>query len=163
VRRAAATGLLLLLVACGGTERPEGIVERWLTSLNQGKAGRPELFAPDELSERVLPNWEHMEPGQLDVIEVGRGSLDESGVYAVPFRVDSIEGSELQAWARVLEGRVAALVRPTDPGRINLPSEGAPPITGGGFVAWLAAVGVATLFILMSIGVMSFVRRRSPT
>jgi hypothetical protein len=34
--------VVLVLPACASTERPEGLVERWLVSLNQGAAGRPE-------------------------------------------------------------------------------------------------------------------------
>ncbi|MGH2556909.1 MAG: hypothetical protein ACRDHO_14500, partial [Actinomycetota bacterium] len=63
----------LFLSACGGTDRPEGVVERWLISLNQGRAGEPDKYAPNELSQRILSNWQERDPGDLQVIEVGKG------------------------------------------------------------------------------------------
>ena len=47
----------VLLAACGGTDRPEGVVERWLDSLNQGKAGQPYKYAAPDVTQKVLPNW----------------------------------------------------------------------------------------------------------
>jgi hypothetical protein len=48
-------GAILAGSCAAQAQRPEGIVERWLVSLNQGAAGRPDLYAPDEVSELVLP------------------------------------------------------------------------------------------------------------
>jgi hypothetical protein len=62
----------LALSACAGQERPEGIVERWLLALNQGAAGEPDRYAPNAASEEILPGWEHLDPGELDVVEVAR-------------------------------------------------------------------------------------------
>ena len=78
MRRLAAAAMLagLVLAGCGHTDRPEGIVERWFTSLNQGSAGRPGQYAPELLSQGVLPNWRQCEPGVIDLIEVGRGGED---------------------------------------------------------------------------------------
>ena len=56
VRRALACVLLALaFTACTQAARPEGVVENWLRSLNQGAAGRPDRYAPDEVSQRVVP------------------------------------------------------------------------------------------------------------
>ncbi|HEV8419846.1 MAG TPA: hypothetical protein VGR13_00680, partial [Actinomycetota bacterium] len=99
----------LLLPACGGTDRPEGVVERWLVSLNQGKAGEPDRFAPDELSQRILPHWQSRDPGELDVIEVGGGKPATSGPrlppgrrYLVPFRVERLDGDEMVGTVRLV-------------------------------------------------------------
>jgi hypothetical protein len=90
----------LMLPACATADRPEGIVERWLLSLNHGAAGEPERYAPDDLSEQVLPNWDGLEPGELDVIEVSRGAIVSSlfagDRYVVPFRVVTIDGEEFR-------------------------------------------------------------------
>jgi len=55
--------VVLVLPACASTERPEGLVERWLVSLNQGAAGRPEEYAADDLSEQILPSFRTADPG----------------------------------------------------------------------------------------------------
>jgi hypothetical protein len=96
VRRLALLVLLLLtaalvLAGCGHTDRPEGAVERWLTSLNQGAAGRPGRYANPAESNLVLPGWRGCDPGALDTIEVGNSrSTGTSAVEsaAVPFRVE---------------------------------------------------------------------------
>jgi hypothetical protein len=97
VRRVAALALLaaLVLAGCGGTDRPEGAVERWLNSLNQGAAGRPGRYAPPDVSNRVLRGWEQCDPGALDTTEVGRngaaGGADDSPYAAfaiLPFEVE---------------------------------------------------------------------------
>jgi hypothetical protein len=95
-RLAAATFLLggLLLTSCGHTDRPEGVVERWLISLNQGAAGRPGTYAEARVSEAILPGWERCDPGALNSIEVGRGEqFTAEGVpghttASVPYRIE---------------------------------------------------------------------------
>ena len=106
----AAVLAVALLAACGGTNRPEGIVERWLISLNQGKAGRPGLYAPERLSQRILPHWASRDPGDLDVIEVGRGDIVFQGtpvlegrVWRVPFRIERTSGVKLEGLANVVK------------------------------------------------------------
>ena len=82
MRRLAAGAFLaaVLLSGCAHTDRPEGVVERWLISLNQGGAGRPDRFTLVRgIEDPILPDWEHCDPGALDVIEVGRG---RPGVFA---------------------------------------------------------------------------------
>jgi hypothetical protein len=161
----AATAAVLVLFACGGAERPEGIVERWLTSLNQGKAGRPELYASDSLSQQIVPDWEGREPGELDLIEVGRaGRASGPDSWYVPFRVEFVSGQAVQRAVIVSTRRGAPRVV-SFTGVVEdhlLPSEGGPTVAGGGFVAWLAAIGVAALLVLGSSAIMSVVRRRTP-
>src|SRR5207247_1524816 len=90
-RVAAVAGLaLMLLTACGGTDRPEGTVERWLVTLNQGKAGEPEKYAAGNVTNQVLPGWSNCDPGSLDVIEVGAHATGTEGYPAqvlVPYRI----------------------------------------------------------------------------
>jgi hypothetical protein len=167
----------LVLPACGGTDRPEGVVERWLVSLNQGKAGEPEKYAPDVLSQRILPNWQSRDPGALDVIEVGKGrpSDVEAVTYDVPFRVAEVNGSEVSLIARVfrhsmrgvdrgiLEFPIVELVA-YDAGRqavLPLPSEGGDRIGDASPKVWLAAVGIAVALILLSVLLMSTVGREA--
>lgn len=159
----------LLLPACAGTDRPEGIVERWLTSLNQGAAGRPSRYAPDSVSQEVLPNWRNLDPGELDVIEVGRGRTFVSlsfveGAARVPFRVVEASGREVRATAllqRGPDGTGATIVR-IEPGTAGLllPSEGGPPIERATPAMWLAAAGAALFFALLSAALMALVSRR---
>ena len=66
----AVVALVALTSACSSEQRPEGITERWLLSLNQGAAGQPDRYAPDEVSEQVVPGWHDLDPGFLDVITV---------------------------------------------------------------------------------------------
>jgi hypothetical protein len=79
----AALALALLPACSSGTDRPEGVVERWLISLNQGTAGEPQRFAPDRLSQGLLPGWQDCDPGALDVIEVGRAGLSAAQRHAL--------------------------------------------------------------------------------
>ena len=149
----------LLLPACGGTDRPEGVVERWLISLNQGKAGQPEKYAPLRLSERVLPHWASRDPGDLDLIEVGRGRTDADDRYLVPFRVKRLDGTELSGVVMGspidIEGtwRVEDLL-PPDPS-LPVPSKGGQRVGDAEPSIWLASAGVAALLVLVSVLLMS--------
>lgn len=152
MRRAALLVVLLAaaLPACAATERPEGIVERWLISLNQGAAGDPGTYADDEVSNLVVPDWDELEPGALDLIEVGRGGTGEGGSFQVPFRVVYQDGREEAFLATLVGGRVVALPR-TTVGPIERPT---PDLALG---AWLAALGAAALLILATAGLMRLV------
>jgi hypothetical protein len=167
VRRALLLLMLavLLLPACGNTDRPEGVVERWLISLNQGKAGEPEKYAPDALSQRILPNWQKRDPGDLEVIEVGKGGASRTGpTYLVPFRIQRLDGNELDAIAEVvspLHGpppwHIERLLAPDV--ALRVPSQGGTPVGSSTPTIWLAAIGVAVSFVLISIALMSTVGR----
>jgi hypothetical protein len=170
VKRVAAALLMLsALSACAARERPEGIVERWLSALNQGSAGEPLHYANQAVSEAVLPGWRSAGPGAFDVIEVGRA---RSCAYrgpaecdaAVPFRVVLVDGDEVRSDALVgsdvrhtFATRVFAV---TAPGAAHeLPSEGAAPIGSAGAAGWLLAVGIGLGLILLFEGAMRLVRR----
>jgi hypothetical protein len=147
VRRWVALGavaLALLTPACGGgTERPEGLVERWLISLNQGAAGRPDRYADDAVSEQVLPGWRNRDPGALDVIQVGTSSPGEGGIAQVPFRIETLDGEATLALANVETGRIAGIVMPD---AVTPPSAWEPGTTPTGWiVAGLAGIALAAL------------------
>lgn len=154
--------VLLVLPTCAGTERPEGIVERWLLALNQGSAGEPERYAPDELSEQVLAGWREEDPGQLDVVEVGSATepCGDSGAF-VPFRVVRTDGSTSRGIACAEEGAVVQVLEegfhdlPVPP----LPSEGGPAITSVPIAMWFATIAVGLALALVGDATMSLVRR----
>jgi hypothetical protein len=163
----------LVLPACGGTDRPEGVVERWLISLNQGKAGQPEKYAPDVLSQRILPNWKSRDPGGLDVIEVGKGQMflpkgepppDGEQWYLVPYRVKRLDGIQIRGSAYLRSSRVGpwhvADLLPADP-VLRVPSEGGQRIGGASTRFWLASTVIAVLLILASAALMSTVGREA--
>ena len=167
----------LILPACGGTDRPEGVVERWLVSLNQGKAGEPEKYAPDALSQQILPNWQSRDPGELDVIEVGKGRFTdvEGATFDVPFRMVQVNGSGISMIARVFRNSQHAVDRgmvnwpifelvPYDAGRravLPLPSQGGERIGNASAAVWLAAFGIASALVLLSVVLMSTVGRKA--
>jgi hypothetical protein len=163
----------LLLVGCSNTERPEGIVERWLLALNQGQAGEPRRFAYLSAAETVPANWRSEDPGTFDVIEVGRAQpCSEVGPIVcearVPFRVVLMDGEELRAEALVGIDRMGNSragpsrvfeVRNTEFGLI-LPSEGGPSIGSAGSVAWLFAITASIALIVLSEGAMALAQTR---
>ena len=156
----------VLLPACVQDERPEGVVERWLVALNQGSAGRPERYASDELSEEVLPGWSELEPGRLDVIEVGSAARDENDLGAnVGLRVERTDGTVVEHTARVerLDGSPAWHIERLEPpgDAPALPSQGGPAIGAASAGWWLGAVGVALAFVLAASALMALVRRRT--
>jgi hypothetical protein len=167
VKRLVVLALLatLFLPACGNTDRPEGVVERWLVSLNQGTAGRPDKYAPDELSQRILPSWQNRDPSELDVIEVGKGHVHANVRYDVPFRVKQLNGPEVSGVARlsrsILDGtwRVDETL-PADP-RLEVPSQGGDRIADTSSAVWLAGIGIAALLVLMSMVLMSTVGKEA--
>jgi hypothetical protein len=181
VRRRSALALSVLalsfvLAACGHTDRPEGVVERWLISLNQGQAGQPEKYAPDALSRRIVPNWRTKDPGQLDVIEVGQGrgfrhtcnprdtqaQCRSIGDYEVPFRSVDTDGRSRGGLAFLVDGSSPWRITRLELGNLTLkvPSQGGIRVGSAGVGVWLAALGVAFLLVLLSAGLMATVGRR---
>ena len=150
--------LALTLVACTHEARPEGIVENWLRSLNQGAAGQPDRYAPDEVSQEVLPGWHDLDPGRLDTIEVGAATTTAAG-RDVPLRVVDTEGVET-VW-------IAHLVADGGSWRITgiegafsaaaLRASGSPPdrLLPG----WPLAALIAVVLSLGAVGLLTLVRR----
>jgi hypothetical protein len=114
------------------------------------------------VSQRVLPDWQELDPGELDVIEVGRGGSGDGGIEQVPFRVVAIDGDELRGVANVEDGRVTVVLTSSQTPVGPLPSEGGPsahdPVHAAG---WLVALGVAGILIAGSAALMTVIRRRS--
>jgi hypothetical protein len=143
-----------LLAGCSSTDGPEGVVERWLLSLNQGKAGEPERYAPETLSERILP--EPREAGDLDVIEVGKGSIS-GGSARVPYRVEVLDGPNFDGVAeleRTDDGWRVVALGPKDLS-LSVPSEGGRRIGGAPLGFWLAGLAAAGALILLTVGLMA--------
>ncbi len=177
-RRAAAIAMAAvataMLSACGSTQRPEGIVERWLLALNQGKAGQLELYAPNDLSNRILPGWRAKDPGQLDVIEVGSSAtVLVPGLHPcdpetlVPYRVVTLDGrtemgtanlcpttggSDGEAW--MVDGLLPAIHG------LRVPSEGGPALGSAVAPMFLGAIVVAIVLSLLSMGLMVLVGKK---
>jgi len=164
----------LLLVGCSNTERPEGIVERWLLALNQGRAGEPERYAPLDVSRRILPEYPAVDPGDFDVIEVGKAFVGTCGVAlppaascpagtasaSVPFRVVMLDGRAFDLDAHLLdEGEGWRIEGLLDFPR-NVPSRGGLPLAGASADVWLIALGVGIVVIVVSEGAMRLAQTR---
>jgi hypothetical protein len=176
--------MLALLPACGGTDRPEGVVERWLISLNQGPAGRPGRYAPEQLSRSILSDWERCDPGALELTEVGRGrefTTNRPAVgttaAAVPYHVEYTTGLDRScddpAAQHAPTGGIALLDRkdgtwrirklssaprgggPSEFAGLRVPSEGGERIGGATLGQWLAGVGVGVALALIVVVLMS--------
>lgn len=169
MKRVAIVGavLLVLLPACAARERPEGIVERWLLSLNQGAAGRPGRYAPAGLSQQLMPGWDRLDPGRLDTIEVGDATPapGSSGASLVPFRIVDVDGGQVAGVATV----GAATPRRVTAVELNPAPTGLEAPQGSGSTAerisardWLAALGVAAILSLLAVGAVVLVRRSAP-
>jgi hypothetical protein len=160
---------MVLLAACGGTNRPEGVVENWLNALNQGKAGQPQKYALSAVSTHVLPNWQECDPGSLDVIEVGARAQGMEGgpnMAFVPYRIkyasdlSSCDTSERPSapvrgvavaekkggtWqVRFVEG-----VPRGSESALRLPSEGGPRIGSASLSALLITLAVSVVLMLL--------------
>ena len=188
MRRAVAVAALLaaILSSCGTHDRPEGAVEDWLLSLNQGAAGRPNAIARREISSRIFAGWHRCDPGALEAVEVGRG-FSAGGRTYVPYRVEFADDIDpgcrtvgrgsgplhgvavlmprrgrwrivgLQDAARAR--RVCRLRHDESCGTLlSVPSEGGWRGGSASAVAWLGAMGIAVLLIVGTTAVM----RRMP-
>jgi hypothetical protein len=165
-RMIAASAVLLVLTACGDTQRPEGIVERWLQSLDQGRAGTPERYAPDDVSDQILPGFRDLDPGRFDVIEVGPAiSRPAPGIADVSFRVEDTDGNQIRGTASVEEGPSGMQVMAVDTDRSAglLPSEGGPRIAEMTLGSWLAGGLAALALTALALLLMTFVRRSTGT
>jgi hypothetical protein len=151
---------LALCAACtSSTQRPEGVVEEWLLSLNQGAAGDPGRYggeAAEEAAAAVLPDWQTMDPGSLDRIEVGMGG--ELG--QVPFRIETTDGDAITGAAdvsRCEEGGGGWCVVGARTGEVQ--TAGTAWSAGADAIAWIWAVLAAVVFTLVAVGLVLAVRR----
>jgi hypothetical protein len=164
VRRALLVAVVVLAAltsACSSEQRPEGITERWLLSLNQGAAGRPDRYAPDEISEQVVPGWHELDPGFLDVITVEPQEFVRRAGFPgafVPFHLVTKDGDEIDATAHLLQ--TGDSWRITDVGGGTATAEGGTPC-GAGLPGWPIALGGGVLLSLAALGLLTIVRRRA--
>jgi hypothetical protein len=162
---AAAIAVIACTSACTSEQRPEGITERWLLSLNQGAAGRPDRYAPEDISQRVVPGWHDLEPGQLDVIQVdppmevgrGQGALTGGGPL-VPFRIVTKGGVETTGIAQLQQTgdawQIARVWTGVSPPADTLPFR-------AGIPGWPIALAIGALLTLAALGLLTVVRRRA--
>lgn len=152
---ALAAALCLLLAACTQEARPEGVAENWLRSLNQGAAGRPDRYAPDDVSEQVVPGWRDLEPGQIDKIEV----YPADAIGDVLFRITTADGDVTTGTAHLFGGSDGWRVTSVD----IAPDDFVIPVmkdTSGGLPAgWPLAALAAVVFALLALGLLTLVRR----
>jgi hypothetical protein len=164
--------IALLLAGCSTIERPEGIVERWLLALNQGQAGEPERYASADVSHRILPEYRDVDPGEFDVLEVGRAFVGFCGVAlppadtcpagvasaSVPLRVVRLDGRTFDLEAHLLDRGGGWRIEGLVDGPRNVPSRGGLPIRGAPAAAWLLAFVASALLIIVSEGAMRLAR-----
>lgn len=153
--------LVALTSACSSEERPEGITERWLLSLNQGAAGRPDRYAPDEVSQQVVAGWHDLDPGYLDVITVEPQEFFRRGPVPgafVPFHLVTKDGDEIDGTAHLQQ--TGDSWRITDVGAGTALAEGGSPF-GAGLPGWPIALAVGALLALAALGLLTVVRRRA--
>lgn len=143
-----AATLSLLLSGCGA-DRPEGIVERWLVSLNQGEIGEPERHAEPSVTLEIAPAERTEEI--FDVIEVGNG-VTEDGEATVPYRLVTTQGEQMLGTAGLerVSGRWRVVeIGPPDP-ELLVPSQGGSPIGRASTTIWLGSLGLAVVLTILS-------------
>jgi hypothetical protein len=151
--------LVVLIPACGDTARPEGIVERWLVSLNQGAAGEPSVYAAGGATDQLAADWRTREPGAYDEIHVGAARASD-GEVQVPFRVVLTDGKSVGGLAIVQAGVVRELREPP-PGGADPMLEGVAWDTTAPGSAWIAALGAGLVLGAASLITLAAVRRRA--
>jgi len=145
---------LVALAACSQPPRPEGVVQRWLVSLNQGSAGRPDRWADAAVTATAAPWWP-AEPDHIDAMDVGTADGQ-----AVPFRIETTDGTVTTGIATVGTRTTAD---GTEPYVASVTMGDVPvephPLGGlsGGELAAAAGVGIA--LALAAVGVLTLVRR----
>lgn len=150
--------LPVLLVGCASIDRPEGVVERWLRSINQGKIGEPHKYADDDVSDKILRD--RSEPDGLDVIEVGKGRVT-AGSALVPYRVHLTKGGKLLGVAELERSsgtwRILRL-QPADP-KLKVPTQGGERIGKAALTHWGTTIVLAFALIFLTLAIMELVKR----
>jgi hypothetical protein len=180
MRRGAIAGLLLVVVlsACSSNDRPEGVVERWLLSLNQGVAGTPDRYggqAAVEAANTIVPDWRARDPGSFDRIEVDGNPAWAKGMIPpmqplreVPFRIETTDGRVIQGVVDVTPcGSGSApgarwCVVNAGLGGVTL-QVGSTWSTGVDPAGWAWALGTAVVLTLLAVGLVLAVRRTAAT
>jgi hypothetical protein len=161
--------LTVVLTGCASNERPEGVVERWLLSLNQGAAGTPERYGGDAAvtaANAILPDWRTRDPGSLERVQVGGNPAWAKGMAgagsAVPFRIETTDGHVIEGVAEVARCDADGEHRCITGAGIGGITYGSSPITwsaGAHASDWAWAVAAAVLLSLLAVGVVSAVGR----
>jgi hypothetical protein len=174
VKRGSAIAFLLLVLSTGcASQRPEGVVERWLLSLNQGSAGAPDRYGGESATaaaDAVLPDWRTRDPGSLDRVEVGSAVVtgaSGSREATVPFRIETMEGDTVAGTARATEcgggpatGGNEWCVRDAVVGGAG-PQSGSTWSPGAGPSDWWRAIGAAVVLCALAVGLVEAVSRRT--
>lgn len=144
-------GLLMALSACG-IDRPEGVVERWLTAIAQGPTGEPAVYGAKNLADDLVPP--PREESSLEVIEVGRGRVTGS-TARVPFRIQKPDAEpELLVAELTREGGGWRIVEVSGADlNLTVPTRGGERIGRASFIVWLggALSGMAMMLIIVLI------------
>ena len=158
----AVVALAALTSACSSEQRPEGITERWLLSLNQGAAGQPDRYAPDEVSEQVVPGWHERDPGYLDVITVEPALFIRGAIPGtlVPFHLVTKDGKEIDGTARLQQIADSLRITQVSVGGGTPATEAGSPF-GAGLPGWPIALAVGVLLALAAVGLLTIVQRRA--
>ncbi len=146
------------LSACAAVDRPEGVVERWLTAIGQGPTGEPEIYASKELADDLVPP--PREESSLEVIEVGKGTV--SGARArVPFRIQIPDGTPATHVAELTrtdgEWQIDRVAGPDS--TLLVPTEGGERIGKVSVAVW---VGAALTGLAMMVVVALIMRLATP-
>jgi hypothetical protein len=154
-----ALALLVFVVAllgCG-VDRPEGVVERWLTAIAQGPTGEPEVYAAKDLSDDLVPP--PREESSLEVIEVGKGRISGSSAR-VPFRIQKPDSSAelLVAELRRSEGTWRIVKVTGANSNLTVPTQGGERIGRASPLVWIGGLVVGLLVMLLMTVIMSLVR-----
>jgi hypothetical protein len=139
--------LLIVLGACG-VDRPEGVVERWLTAIAQGPTGEPEVYAATRLTDELVPP--PREESSLEIIEVGKGIVSGS-TARVPFRIQKHKGRAevLTAELSRSEGSWRIVkVSPGDP-RLKVPTQGGERIGKATLPVWIGGALTGAIMMLL--------------
>ena len=161
-RLALALILLVSVGACASADRPEGTVERWLSSLNQGSAGRPDRYAVDAVTATVAPSWDTEEPGWIETVSVGAATNGEAGDRLVTFEIvptegDAVSGTVTLGTRTLEDGSTQPVVSDVELGAVSVPPgawQG-----GAGSSAWLIASGIGVLIALAATALVGAVDR----
>jgi len=169
VRRPVVLAIVALVLGAGcasSNERPEGVVEQWLLSLNQGAAGDPGRHggsAAERAAAEVLPDWRTSDPGSLDRIQVG-GDVVEGQAFGepddVPFRIETTDGHEISGIVHVARCGEGAgwCVNGASSGGVEI-SPGWTWPAGAGSTAWAWAGLTAVVLTVLAVGLVLGVRR----
>ena len=155
--------VLLVLSACASTERPEGIVERWLLALNQGAAGRAGRYADPPTSRSILPGYATSDPGRLEIVEVGSAERTACS-WEVPFRVERVDGREIRGVAisqlcPTASAKPIAAIELRDIPDGVFPSDGGSSFGSDRAVVWAIAVALGLGILFLGEGLMRLTRR----